>query len=201
MPKPSALRKELWATGHSAHPPIQGHFAIAPPDARQFHGHVPPAGEIDPGFVGDLAAMAASCRGARCALSLLLIGIDRFDELVLAKGVSGAERIVQFLGEACRAAATSDSVCRRAGDDQFALLLPGSDRQAAVAVGNQLLGQMRRLGGAPGQVRPALTVSVGIAAVAVPPKNFAPGDLIESAERCLHAARLSGGNALKSIEI
>lgn len=202
MPKPSALRKEIWATGHTAHPPVPGHFASgSPSDTQRLQGHVPPAGEIDPGFVGDLAAMAASCRSARCALSLLLIGIDRFDELVLSKGVSGAERITQFLGEACRAAAPSDSVSRRAGDDQFALLLPGSDRQAVVAIGNQLLTQMRRLGGTPGQVRPSLTVSVGIAAVAVPPKNFTPGDLIESAERCLHAARLSGGNALKSIEI
>lgn len=200
VPRPTLLRKELWGT---AQPTGQAQAVRADTgETTEFQAMAPPAGEIDPGFLGDLATMAASCRSARCAMSVVLIGIDRYDELVMARGVSGAERIVAFLGESCQALGATGSICRRAGDDQFAMLLPAADRQAAVAIGNQLLSDMRRLaGGTPGQVRSALTVSVGIAAVAVPPKNFIPSTLIDSAERCLHAARMSGGNALKSIEI
>jgi hypothetical protein len=46
-----------------------------------------------------------------------------------------------------------------------------------------------------------LTVSVGLASVEILPKNFAPKELVDSATRCLSAARLSGGNTLKSIGI
>ena len=202
--KENAFRTELWTNGHEAHPPAASHLPLkstadeAPSSAAVF----PAAGEIDPAFLGELTTLAASCRQARCDLSLLLIGIDRFEELVLSRGVAGAERIAGFLGESCRAAAAPGAVCRRVRDDQFALLLPDCERQAAVAIGNQLLGELRRFGAPPtGQLRPSVAVSVGIAAITVPPKNFVPTDLVESAERCLHASRLSGGNALKSIEI
>jgi hypothetical protein len=42
---------------------------------------------------------------------------------------------------------------------------------------------------------------VGVASVALPPKNFPAEELIRAAERCLNGARLAGGNAVKSIEI
>ena len=200
----SRLRKELWTGGHAAHPPAGTHTPLksGSDESPASAATVPPAGEIDPAFIGELTTVSASCRQARCALSLLLIGVDRFEEIVLARGVSGAENVVSFLGAACRAAAAPEAVCRRARDDQFALLLPDCDRQGAVEIGNQLLAEMRRFGAPqPGQLRPSATVSVGIAAIAVAPKNFSPGDLIASAERCLHASRLSGGNALKSIDI
>jgi GGDEF domain-containing protein len=133
---------------------------------------------------------------------LLLVAVDRFEDAALARGVKGVERVIEFLGAACRTAGVPGAVCRRAGDSQFALLLPACDRQAAVAAGSDLLDKMRQFGAPlPGQVRPSVTVSIGIASARMPPKNFQPGDLIESAERCLHASRLSGGNALKSIEI
>ncbi|HEV2973085.1 MAG TPA: HDOD domain-containing protein [Pirellulales bacterium] len=201
---PKELRKEIWADSHAAHAPASAHLppgSIAE-DSAQRSAAVSPAGEVDPAFLGELGTVAASCRQARCALSLLLVGVDRFEELALARGVSGAERVVSFLEASCRATGASSAVCRRVRDDQFALVLPACDRQAAVAIGNQLLAAMRRFGAPlPGQMRPSVTVSIGIAAVTAPPKNFLPADLIESAERCLHASRHSGGNALKSIEI
>jgi HD-like signal output (HDOD) protein/GGDEF domain-containing protein len=202
-PKDGSLRKELWTSGHSPHSTASAHVPVSP-SAEQSPSHhaVLPAGEVDPAFLNELTTVAASCRQARCALSLLLIGIDRFDEVVLARGVAGAERVAAFLAEACRAVAVPGSTYRRTRDDQFALLLPACDRQAAVAIGNQLLTGIRQFGAPlPGQLRPSVSVSIGIAAITVPPRNFSAGDQVESAERCLHAARLSGGNALKSIEI
>jgi len=44
-------------------------------------------------------------------------------------------------------------------------------------------------------------VSVGIATTAMPAKNFSAHSLIESAERCLQAAQLSGGNSAKSVDV
>jgi diguanylate cyclase (GGDEF)-like protein len=202
--KESSLRAQLWAEGHAAHSPSAAHQSMNRTSdmTSPRPSSTPPAGEIDPGFLGELTTAAASCRQARCPLSLLLVAIDRFEELAIARGVKGVERVIEFLGANCRTTGVSGAVCRRAGDNQFALLLPACDRQAAVAAGNDLLDKMRHFGAPlPGQVRPSVTVSIGVAAARMPPKNFQPGDLIDSAERCLHASRLSGGNALKSIEV
>jgi GGDEF domain-containing protein len=49
--------------------------------------------------------------------------------------------------------------------------------------------------------RPAVSISVGAATVALPPKNFPPEDLLAAAERCLYGSAASGGNVVKSIEI
>ena len=45
-----------------------------------------------------------------------------------------------------------------------------------------------------------MTASIGISAVTLPTKNFQPEGLLAGVERCLHAAQVSGGNSLKSIE-
>src|SRR4029077_2572624 len=85
---------------------------------------------------------------------------------------------------------------------RFVLLLPNCDRPAAGEFGHQLLDEIRRL--APSQTdatRVRLGVSVGVATVAMPAKNFSPSELLESAERCLHGAQLSGGNTIKSIDV
>jgi diguanylate cyclase (GGDEF)-like protein len=204
VPPAAALRRELWGTGQTEQtkPAAPAHIPLLAGDAPRPHGSAMPAGEIDPAFLSEVSAIASSCRQARSALSLLLISIDHFDEAVVARGVDGAERMVKFLGEACRAAAPQGSICHRTCDDQFALLLAGADRQDAVGIGQQLLAAMRRFAvPKPGEVRPSATVSLGIAAITMPTRSFAPADLVDSAERCLHAARLFGGNALKSIEI
>ena len=46
-----------------------------------------------------------------------------------------------------------------------------------------------------------ISISVGVATVSLPPKNFRPDVLLESAGRCLAAAQQSGGNTLKSIGV
>jgi GGDEF domain-containing protein len=77
-----------------------------------------------------------------------------------------------------------------------ALVLAGCDRPAAADAGHAVLHEVRRhVGGGD-----ALTVSIGASTVAVPAKNFDPVEIVRSAERCLRAARLSGGNCFKSIE-
>jgi hypothetical protein len=42
---------------------------------------------------------------------------------------------------------------------------------------------------------------VGVASVSLPPVNFDPELMLESADRCLYGARASGGAMVKSIEI
>ncbi len=156
-------------------------------------------GQADPGFVGVVTTIASSCRQSRCAISLVLVEVDRFDELLMTRGVAASERMVGLIGTICHGLGLHDAICRQMSDNQFALLLPGYDRRAGVEMANQLLRELRHIA-APNETTATMTVSIGLSAVALPPKNFRAQDLIESAERCLHAAQRCGGNALKSIE-
>ena len=55
-----------------------------------------------------------------------------------------------------------------------------------------------------GQLRdvPSATkLSVGIAVVGLPPRDFPIDEVVSAAERCLYAARSSAGDVAKSIEL
>lgn len=115
------------------------------------------------------------CRQHRLPLSLLLVDAnDSFPQAV-------CKRLVPLATE-----------CLPARGNALAMLLRGSDRQEAVRLGRRLLQSCREL--------TAGGTSIGIAAIALPSRNFPPGELLVSAERCLSGARASGGNCLKSIE-
>jgi PleD family two-component response regulator len=45
------------------------------------------------------------------------------------------------------------------------------------------------------------TISIGVASLSLPSKNFPSDNLLKAAARCLDAAKLSGGNTLKSIDV
>ena len=105
-----------------------------------------------------------------------------------------------------------ETCCRAEGGDdvqilpitavQLAAILPNCERRQAITLANEVLGN---LGDAaePGiaAAMHAATFSVGVATVAAMPKNFDPWRLVESAERCLYAARSCNTNTVKSIEI
>lgn len=156
-------------------------------------------GEIDPGLLGRLTVAATACRRARCDLSLLLIELDRFEELVFSLGVGGANEAWRRLEEACRSLEHPGANWLQVSEGRLALILPDCDRRAAVEAGNELLRQMRD--GSGGSTEFVPTVSVAACTVAMPPRNFAPQALAQRAERCLYAAQVAGGNCLKSIEI
>jgi hypothetical protein len=55
--------------------------------------------------------------------------------------------------------------------------------------------------GAKFALRTDLTLSGGLATIDFPPKNFAPQEMLDAAERCLGGAQLSGGDTVKSIAL
>lgn len=158
--------------------------------------------EPDPGLLGRLAATVGACRQARCPLSLLLAEPECPDEVLLSRGVDGAEDLRRLLQDACLGLDQDDLVCLPHGEWGFAVVLPGCDRQRAVRLGNQLIERMRRvpprwtLAG-----RRGVALGVGAASVAMPPKNFPAHELLDAAARCLYGSHASGGGVVKSIEI
>jgi PleD family two-component response regulator len=109
---------------------------------------------------------------------------------------------VETLGTECRSLDHPGAAVVQSREVQFAIILPACDRRQAVDLSNELIARLRRVSAnaAPADAA-VVTISTGVASVALPPKNFPAADLIRAAERCLNGARLSGGNAVKSIEI
>jgi GGDEF domain-containing protein len=145
-----------------------------------------------------LASAVAVCRQSRWALSLLLIEIDRFAELERGVGRAGADHWTRALQAICGSLDHPSKVCLETRPGQVALILGECQRAQGVELGNEVLRQWRNLH-FPDRQSP-VTVSLGAAAVVLPPRNFSAHHLLDSASRCLYAAQVAG-NCLKSIEI
>jgi GGDEF domain-containing protein len=145
-----------------------------------------------------LAEAIVGCRQSQRPLSLALVEIDRFEQWTKSVGAEVAAAGAQDLRQACLALDVPGATLARVADARFALVWPDCDRRAAVELGYQILARRTRPATEAGESA-AATISVGVATVSVPAKNFRPADLIERASRCLRAAQLTGGNALKSI--
>ena len=163
---------------------------------------VPPAQPIlDPELLSRLGAAVAACRQARCPLSLLLVQLDRLDQLMGWAGKQTAQRLRQSLETVCRQTDQRRAICAAYGDAGFALILPGCERRDALEAANQVIVRVRRLGTESADDQRSASVSAGVATVSLPPKNFPPRDILTAAARCLNGSRLSGGGVAKSIEI
>lgn len=165
---------------------------------------LPAYGELltsaDPGLAGRVAAGVATCRAARQPMSLLLMGLDRYEDLLLTLGLGGAERLGGMVELALRAVCDAADVRLPLGDGCYGVLLERRDRPRAAQVARDAMH-----GFAERTLRCSLptsaTLSAGLATLAIPPKNFAPQELIDAAQRCLSAAQRSGGDSLKSIDL
>lgn len=154
----------------------------------------------DPGLLGRVERAVASCRRRRQPLSLLLVEIDDFDDLAFTAGVGAAGNLVERLHRTIQSTLDDASAAIASGEAQIAVLLPDADRTTAIAAARQLLEGARDRRLAAGDSLRS-TLSIGVASVALPAKNFPADALIEAAGRCLFGVQSSGGDAVKSITI
>ena len=85
---------------------------------------------------------------------------------------------------------------------RFAVVFEGCERQPAVELARQLVRCSREWSTEQASaLGHSMSLSAGVATLAMPPKNFPCQELINAAERCLHGVQLSGGDSVKSIDI
>ena len=155
-----------------------------------------------------LSTAVTGCRQARCSLSLLMVELNNVDQIIFSLGPDGYHKACRWLETLCRELEFPGAICLPIGEAAFALILIDCDRNEVAGPANELLHAVRGFAhqrdnaGDDSEGRPpVLSISVGAATVAMPPKNFPPESLVESAGRCLYGSRASGGGVLKSIEI
>lgn len=146
-----------------------------------------------------LAAVIIECREARSAVSLAVIELDYFEESKQRFGPVWAHDQTLQLAAACAAIDWPHAHLLRLAESKLALILPQAGRERSLEIADEVLRHFRRQ--CPRDESGATGLSIGLATIQFPPRNFPPHDLTAAAERCLYAAHHAAGDAVKSIEI
>jgi diguanylate cyclase (GGDEF)-like protein len=130
-------------------------------------------------------------------LSLLMIDVDHFKLFNDTYGHPEGDACLSRLGETLAGiAADTLGFAGRYGGEEFCLLLPNTDSNRALEIGETVRAAVQNLA-MPHitSLHQTVTVSVGVAS-ARPDETQRPGDLIEAADAALYAAKHRGRNAV-----
>jgi diguanylate cyclase (GGDEF)-like protein len=136
----------------------------------------------------------------RTTLALLMIDVDCFKAFNDGYGhVAGDHCLRMVAAELSRRVRRSGETIARYGGDEFAILLPRTDRERAVALARHLCESIRNMGlpHAYSTVVRQATITIGVASITMTPQTDAvPAILVEAADRALYAAKEAGRNCV-----
>ena len=132
------------------------------------------------------AAVANGARG-----TVIVLDLDHFKALNDTFGHAEGDRVLQAAATALARTVGDSGFVARVGGEEFAILLPGADAQAAAAVAEHCRGALARLA-MPG---PTLACSAGVAAF--PDHAATVPQLLQAADGALYWAKRSGRNRIR----
>ena len=133
-------------------------------------------------------------------LSLLMIDADRFKVYNDTYGHPQGDILLQALaGVLVRSLKRPADFAARIGGEEFAVLLPATDLDGAVIIGEEIRATVEaaRISGHSRKAPTSITVSIGAASM-LPEVGHPSEGLIERADRALYAAKDSGRNRVCS---
>lgn len=139
-------------------------------------------------FAQQLGQSIAHAERSGEPLSLVMIDIDHFKSLNDTFGHLAGDEVIRQLGDVIRATARTGDIAARYGGEEMAVILPGSDRDAATVLAERL----RRAVEATPWARRAITVSVG-ATTCTTGKTGAT-EIVSQADKALYRAKHLGRN-------
>jgi hypothetical protein len=148
-----------------------------------------------------LVGAANRCRERRLELSLLLAEPNVFDAQTDPQGKNAKAQVRQALASACETIDPEKVVLVTLTNGSTAAILLDCERSFALSVAHHAIAELATDTDSGQEIEPATTLSIGVATVSAVPKNFDPIRMVESAARCLSAARACGTSAVKSIEV
>lgn len=136
-------------------------------------------------------------------LSLVLFDLDHFKRLNDDFGHPFGDNVLQRVGDLIvRSVRSNDAPCRYGGEE-LAVILPDTQAEEALGIGERLCAQIRALAFAPRGKPVVVTASAGVAQLF----DIAQGDtptavaLIEAADQALYAAKASGRDRVRLHEL
>jgi diguanylate cyclase (GGDEF)-like protein len=142
-----------------------------------------------------LPAEFDAARQASQPLSLLVLDIDNFKTYNDRHGHALGDEAIKLVGGALRRLARKPILACRFGGDEFCVILPGADHQAASLVAERLRASVHGRGDSQG-----ITISVGFATVNDASEFPTHDKLFEAADAALYSAKQAGRNRVAAYQ-
>ena len=132
-------------------------------------------------------------------ISLIIVDVDQFKQYNDHYGhVMGDQCLVAVADALSCVSGRSSDLLARYGGEEFVLMLPDTDREAALAMAERCRQSVedRRIPHATSDVSNIVTVSVGLCTM-VPTENTDPASIFETADKMLYLAKQNGRNCVE----
>lgn len=145
-------------------------------------------------FRDKLKELFANTRQAGRPMSLLLIDIDKTYDLIKSGTQLFTDDVVRRIAGVLQASVRMSDVIARIGQGQFAMVLDGTGRGDARAVGGRIRGLVERFSFGTRVDGQELKASVSIGVACYPADGDNPGELLRRADEALKEAHRLGSN-------
>jgi diguanylate cyclase (GGDEF)-like protein/putative nucleotidyltransferase with HDIG domain/PAS domain S-box-containing protein len=139
-------------------------------------------------FFEQFESLWQQARGMKQPLCAMMVDIDFFKSINDTHGHSAGDEVLRKVGALLNEAASKSDVVCRYGGEEFALLLPAQDLDAASALGEKIRNALSELkfDGF------AITGSLGVSAIHCGASN--PQEMLDQADKSLYFAKRNGRN-------
>lgn len=174
---------------------LVGHFTLAlrdiatQEDTARFNDIDPVTWVYNKRYVGEaIEAELIRCGRYAKALSLVVVDLDDFGQFNVTYGQSMGDRLLRNAAVSLAEAVSPPEIVARLGNDEFAVLLPETNRAAAVSVATRLLASLSQVSvfAQDGSAEP---LKASLAIVCFPEDGTSSKDLLESAMGDLEQAK------------